>query len=85
MKMRAKPAPRVAAGDRALAASRPRPTMTPRRQPDLTSFLLGFVVLVAVLFLVTAAGAHVRERTAATIAQGEAWQIAHGIPTPSTR
>lgn len=85
MTMRAKPLPCAAAGDRALAASRPRPTKTPRRHPDLTSFLLGFVVLVAVLFLVTAAGAHVRERTAATIAQGEAWQIAHGIQTIPTR
>lgn len=82
----------------AIAASRPRPTfdhparkpilrptMTPRRHPDLTAFLLGFLAVLVMLFLMAVAGTHVRERTAATIAQGEAWQIAHGIPTIPTR
>lgn len=49
----------------------PRPVIPRRKHPDLTGFLIGCVGLVGFLFLATVAFAHVAERTALTIAQGE--------------
>lgn len=46
-----------------------RPTFTKRRHPDLTGFLAGAVVLMLTLFLVTAAGSHIQDRAAETVAQ----------------
>ncbi|MEH6774352.1 MAG: hypothetical protein V7668_10545 [Cereibacter changlensis] len=48
----------------------PRPTMTPRRHPDLTAFLFGFLALLVALFLITVFSEHVQARAAETVAQG---------------
>lgn len=63
------PPARAASFDHPVRLALVRPALTKRRYPDLTGFFAGAVVLTLALFLVTAAGSHVQDRAAETVAQ----------------